>query len=231
MNDMFVSSAYFGVVLSLVAYGAGALIRKKFKKGFLNPLLIATALTISVLVFSGISYETYYASANLLSWLLTPATVCLAVPLYEKIQILKDNRKAVTAGIVSGVIASMFSILVMSWIFRLNHEEYVTFLPKSVTTAIGIGISEELGGYQTITAAAIIITGVLGNVAAPFICRIAGITEPIAVGIAIGSSSHAIGTARAMEMGETEGAMSSLSIAVSGLLTVVASTVFSLFYT
>ena len=104
----------------------------------------------------------------------------------------------------------MFSVLVMSWIFRLDHEEYVTFLPKSVTTAIGIGISEELGGYQTITAAAIIITGVLGNVAAPFICRIAGITEPIAVGIAIGSSSHAVGTARAMEMGETEGAMSSL---------------------
>lgn len=125
----------------------------------------------------------------------------------------------------------MFSVLVMSWIFRLDHEEYVTFLPKSVTTAIGIGISEELGGYQTITAAAIIITGVLGNVAAPFICRIAGITEPIAVGIAIGSSSHAVGTARAMEMGETEGAMSSLSVAVSGLLTVVASSVFSLFYT
>ena len=171
----------------------------------------------------------YYSGAQYLSYLLTPATVCLAVPLYEKLEVLKKNWRAILIGIVSGVLTTLLCILAMSLMFGLSHEEYVTLLPKSITTAIGMGVSEELGGYVTLTVAVIIITGVLGNIFAPLICRVFRIREPIAKGIAIGTSSHAVGTAKAMEMGEVEGAMSSLSIAISGLLTVVGASVFAQF--
>ena len=123
----------------------------------------------------------------------------------------------------------MLSVLLFALVFRLSHAEYVTFLPKSITTAIGMGVSEELGGYVAITVAVIIITGIIGNIFAELICRLFRIKEPIAVGIAIGSSSHALGTAKAMEIGDVEGAMSSLSIVVSGLLTVLGAMVFSHF--
>ncbi len=222
-------SAYFGIILSLIAYGIGSIIKKKLKNGIFNPLLISIIITIAVLVFANIDYDVYNSGAKILSWLLTPATVCLAVPLYEKIQLLKSNWKAVFAGITVGVLTSLLCVLAMSVVLGFTHEEYVTFLPKSITTAIGMGISEEMGGYASLTAAIIIITGVIGNVVAPFICRIAGITEPIAKGIAIGTSAHAVGTARAMEMGETEGAMSSLAIVVSGILTVIGASIFAQF--
>lgn len=230
MTDFFEDSAYFGISLSMLTYGAGWLVNKKSGKSIFNPLLISVAVTIAVLVLGHIDYDVYYSGAKYLSWLLTPATICLAVPLYEKLSLLKSDWKAIIAGIVSGVLSSLLCILAMSVIFDLNHAEYVTFLPKSITTAIGIGVSQELGGYENLTAAVIIITGVMGNVVAPLVCKLFRITEPVAKGIAIGTSSHAIGTARAMEMGETEGAMSSLAIAVSGLLTVVGASVFSQFY-
>ena len=182
-----------------------------------------------MLAAAGIDYDVYYSGAQYLSYLLTPATVCLAVPLYEKLEVLKKNWRAILIGIVSGVLTTLLCILAMSLMFGLSHEEYVTLLPKSITTAIGMGVSEELGGYVTLTVAVIIITGVLGNIFAPLICRVFRIREPIAKGIAIGTSSHAVGTAKAMEMGEVEGAMSSLSVAISGLLTVVGASVFAQF--
>ena len=222
-------SVYFEIILSLLAYGMGCAIKSKFKKALFNPLLISIAITIAVLVVSGIDYETYNEGANILTWLLTPATVCLAVPLYEKIGLLKDNWKAIFAGITTGVLTSLVCILLMAILFGFTHEEYITFLPKSITTAIGIGVSEEMGGYTELTAAIIIITGVVGNVIAPFICKVGKITEPIAKGIAIGTSAHAVGTARALEMGETEGAMSSLSIGVAGILTVIGASIFAQF--
>ena len=140
-----------------------------------------------------------------------------------------SNVRAVMCGIISGVLTSLITILVLALFFGLTHEEYVTLLPKSITTAIGMGVSEELGGYVTITVAVIIITGVIGNILAEFICKIFRIEEPIAKGIAIGSAAHAIGTAKAMEIGEVEGAMSSLSIAVAGILTVAGASVFAHF--
>lgn len=220
-------SAYFGIILSVIAYGIGCYIKKRLKSGIFNPLLISIILTIGVLVFAHIDYDTYNSGAHILTWLLTPATVCLAVPLYEQLQVLKRNGKAVIIGIVAGVLASVLCVFVMAMAFGFTHEEYVTFLPKSITTAIGMGVSEELGGYANLTAAIIIITGVFGNVMAPVICKLAKITEPVAKGIAIGTSAHAVGTAKAMEMGETEGAMSSLAIAVAGMITVVAASVFA----
>ena len=216
-------------MISLLAYGAGSLLQNRFKLALFNPLLISVAATIAVLAAAGIYYDVYYSGAQYLSYLLTPATVCLAVPLYEKLEVLKKNWRAILIGIVSGVLTTLLCILAMSLMFGLSHEEYVTLLPKSITTAIGMGVSEELGGYVTLTVAVIIITGVLGNIFAPLICRVFRIREPIAKGIAIGTSSHAVGTAKAMEMGEVEGAMSSLSIAISGLLTVVGASVFAQF--
>ena len=229
MNHLFSSSAFFGIALSLAAYFGAEQLKKKFNKAFLNPLLISIAVIITVLAFTHISYKTYYSSAKFLGYLLTPATVCLAIPLYEQITLLKKNWKAVFIGIVAGTLTSMISIFVMAKLFHFTHDQYVTFLPKSITTAIGMGVSQELGGYVQITVAAIIITGILGNVIADFACRIFRITNPVAKGLAIGTASHAIGTSRAVEMGEVEGAMSGLSIAVSGLLTVIFASTFANF--
>ena len=227
MNDIFEASVFFGAVISLVCYGLGVILHNKTKLAVINPLLIAIIAVIAILAFSGIEYETYNSGAKYISYLLTPATVCLAVPLYEQTQLLKRNLKAIAAGIVSGVLTSLLCITVLAVIFGLNHEEFVTFLPKSITTAIGMGVSEGLGGFVNLTVVVIIVTGILGNVIGKFVCRIFKITEPVAVGIAFGSSSHAIGTAKAMEIGEVEGAMSSLSIVVSGVLTVIGASLFS----
>lgn len=227
MKEFLSNSVFFGAVLSLVAYEAGLLLRRKFKLAILNPLLIATICVMAVLVLFKVDYDQYNESAKYISYLLTPATVCLAVPLYEQMSLLKKNFKAVAAGIVSGVLASLVSVLVLAKLFRLSHEQYVTLLPKSITTAIGMGISEELGGIVTITVAVIIITGILGNVIAELVCKVFHIQEPIAKGLALGTASHAIGTAKAMEMGPVEGAMSSLAIAVAGLLTVIGASVFA----
>ena len=174
-----------------------------------------------------ISYDDYNQGAQYLSYLLTPATVCLAVPLYQQLNLLKKNLKAVAAGILSGVLTSILSVLGLSYLFGLSHDMYVTLLPKSITTAIGMGVSEELGGIVTITVAVIIITGVLGNMIADVVYRVFRIKEPVAKGLALGTASHAIGTAKAMEMGPVEGAMSSLAIAVAGLLTVIFASVFA----
>ena len=227
MKEFLSESIIFGAVLSLAAYEIGLLMKKKFKLAILNPLLIGTICVIGFLLMFRIDYEEYKEGAKYISYLLTPATVCLAVPLYEQLSLLKKNFMAVAVGILSGVLASLVSVLALAKLFDLNHQQYVTLLPKSITTAIGMGVSEELGGLVTITVAVIVITGILGNVIAEFICKIFKIHEPIAKGLALGTASHAIGTAKAMEMGQIEGAMSSLAIAVAGLLTVIGASVFA----
>ena len=221
MEGLFQNSVYAGVTISLLAYMLGAYLKKKFKLAILNPLLISIIVTIFFLFAANVDYTTYNEGARYLSWLLTPATVCLAVPLYEELELLKNNWKAVLFGIISGVITSLTTVLVLAKLLGLDHKTYVTLLPKSITTAIGMAVSEELGGYVTITVAVIVITGVLGNILAELICKLFRIKEPIAKGLAIGTASHAIGTTKAMEIGEVEGAMSSLSIAVAGIVTVL----------
>ena len=230
MDNLFQTSLFAGVTVSLVAYLLGMLLKKKFKLAILNPLLISIVLTIIVLVVADVDYDTYNKGASYLSWFLTPATVCLAIPLYEQWTLLKKNIAAVALGLTAGVITSLVTVLVLSVLMGLSHEDYVTLLPKSITTAIGMGLSEELGGIVTITVAVIIVTGVIGNMFAENICKLFHISDPVAKGVGIGSASHAMGTSKAMEMGEIEGAMSSLSIAVSGLMTVVVSLIFSHIY-
>lgn len=227
MSDFLCESVFFGVAISILTYELGVFLKKKLKWTICNPLLISIVAVILFLLAFNIPYESYNAGAKYLSYLLTPATVCLAIPLYEQVELLKKHAGAIVAGLVSGVLTSAVCVFVLALLFGLNHAEYVTLLPKSITTAIGMGISEELGGYVTITVAVIIITGVIGNILAETVCRIFKIEEPVAKGIAIGSSSHALGTVKAMEMGEIEGAMSSLSIAVAGLLTVVVAPIFA----
>lgn len=227
MKTFLIDSVFFGAGISLIAYEIGLLAKRKFRMAIFNPLLIAIFCVIGILMVLKIDYKDYDKGAQYLSYLLTPATVCLAIPLYEQLTLLRKNLKAVAAGILSGVLSSLVSVFVLAKLFSLSHEMYVTMLPKSITTAIGMGISEELGGIVTITVAVIVITGVLGNIFSDIICKCFKITQPVAKGLAIGTSAHAMGTAKAMELGPVEGAMSSLAIAVAGLLTVIGASVFA----
>ncbi len=221
MNELLMNSGYFGFVVTLGAYLLGIEIRKKTKLAVMNPLLVAMVLIIGFLLVFGIDYSVYQKGSQFISYLLTPATVCLAIPLYKQLRLLKENLAAVAGGIASGVLASAVSIFALSRLFGLSHEYYVTLLPKSITTAIGMGVSEEAGGIVVLTVVSIVITGILGNVIGEAVFRLFRIGDPIAKGLALGTSAHAIGTARALELGEIEGAMSSLAIAVAGLMTVV----------
>ncbi len=230
MSEIIGNAAYFGVTVSLAGYAVGLWIRKKVKKPFANPLLIAVLLVMGLILLLGIDYDVYNASAKYLSYLLTPATVCLAIPLYQQLTLLKKHWKAVIGGLTAGVASSLVSVLGLSMLFGLTHEQYVSLLPKSITTAIGMGLSEELGGIVTLTVAAIILTGVLGAVIGEGVCRLFKIRDRVAVGLAFGSAAHAVGTSRALEIGEIEGAMSSLAIAVSGLITVTVASFFVSLY-
>ncbi|MFC2470188.1 MAG: LrgB family protein [Lachnoanaerobaculum gingivalis] len=227
MSTFLSNSIFFGVLLCLLSYQAGVFLRQKTKIAAFNPLLISIIIVIFVLVMFNIKFEDFYKGSKYISFLLTPATVALAIPLYSKLALLKSNFKAIMSGLIAGVLTSLISIFVMSLLFGLSHENYVSMLPKSITTAIGIGVSEELGGISTITTAVIIVTGVFGNVSADIVYKVFNIKNPIAKGIGLGSSAHAIGTSKALEMGETEGAMSSLSIAVAGIITVIFASFFA----
>ncbi|MDY4888257.1 MAG: LrgB family protein [Sphaerochaetaceae bacterium] len=223
MNQFIASSAFLSVLISLGAYFLGLLVKRKLKLAIFNPLLIAVLATIIFLVITRTSYETYRKGSRFLDWLLTPATVALAIPLYEQLEMLKRNWKAVLLGVASGMITSILSVLAICFLFHLPHEYYVSFLPKSVTTAIGMVLSQEMGGYVPITVSVIVMTGIVGNIVSPFVLKIGRINDPVAKGIAIGTSSHVIGTSKAMEMGEVEGAFSSISLVISGIMTVLGS--------
>ncbi len=229
MSGFFENSVFFGVFITLLTYSLGLVLKKKWKFVLFNPILISVCLVMVFLLIFDIDYDKYYEGAKYISYLLTPATVCLAIPLYEQFQLLKKNSFAILVGITSGVLTSLVGVFLFAKLFAFDNASYVTLLPKSITTAIGMGISEELGGYVSITVAVIIITGLLGNMFAEVICKICRITDPIAKGVAIGTSAHALGTAKAIELGEIEGAISSLSIVVSGILTVIFASVFALF--
>ena len=221
IKDTICQSLYFGVLVSLGAYLFGIWLREKTGFAVFNPLLVAIVAVIAILSFFHIDYDEYNVGGSFVSFLLTPATVCLAIPLYKQLELLKREALAVFAAITAGVAGSAASIFAMCALFKMSHVHYVTLLPKSITTAIGMGVSEEAGGIVTLTVASIIVTGILGNIAAEFIFRLAKLEEPIAKGLALGTAAHAIGTAKALSLGEIEGAMSSLAIAVAGIMTVV----------
>ena len=221
MAEFLASISLFPLVLTLGSFQIGVWCQKKTKSAICNPLLISTLITIAVLLLTGFDLPVYQAGNAGISWLLTPATVCLAVPLYEQLKVLKSHLPAIFAGILAGTLASLVSIFLLCRLFSLDSIVTLSMLPKSVTTAIGVTLTENVGGISALTAAAIIITGILGNLTGSFLCKLLHITSPIAQGVGFGTASHVIGTSRANEVDPLAGAVSSLSLAVAGILTAV----------
>lgn len=221
INEMLSESLFFGMILSLLAYKIGFEIQKKYKKVFLNPLLIAIVIVIVFLLITGISYETYRNGAKYLSYFLTPVTVCLAVPLYKQMETLKKNMAAILISIAIGCVTHAGVLIAITAIFKMDKQLLMSVMSKSVTTAIALGVTGEIGGIQGITVIGVMVAGISGAVIGPTLLKLFHITEPVAQGLAMGSASHAIGTSKAIELGEIQAAMSSLAIVVTGILTVV----------
>lgn len=230
MNELLSDSVFFGVAISIAAFWIGDKIRQKWKLPILNPLLIATIIVIAVLLLCDIDYETYNQGAQYITFLLTPATICLAVPLYRQIEVLKKNVAAIVISILCGCVAHLLIVIGIALLFGVDEVLVLSFLPKSVTTPIALGISNEIGGIQAVTAVGVVLAGILGAVLGPVVFKVCRITEPVAQGLGMGAPSHAIGTSKALEMGEVQGAMSSLAIVVTGILTVIIVPVFAQIY-
>ncbi|MBU3155937.1 LrgB family protein [Clostridium estertheticum] len=220
MNDL-ITSPVFGVITSLIAYEIGLYIKKKGRLSIFNPLMIAVIILILFLTKFHIKYEDYNKGGQIISFFLFPATVALALPMYKKFVLFKENATPILIGIFSGAISGFISVVFLSKLFGLTDVLIKSLMPKSITTPIGIALSKQLGGLQSITVVAIIITGIIGSIVGPFLYKIFKINDKVALGIAMGSSAHALGTARAMEIGEVEGAMSGLTMAISGVMTVL----------
>lgn len=221
MAEFLESVSLFPLVLSLGTYQIGVWCQKKTKSALCNPLLIATILSIGVLLLTGFDLQAYQSGSSWITWLLTPATVCLAVPLYEQLKVFKNDLGAILTGVAAGTVASLGFVLLMCCLFRLEDVLTISLLPKSVTTAIGLALTESADGIPALTSAAIIITGILGNLTGTFLCKLLHITDPVAQGVGFGTASHVIGTSRAGEVDPLAGAVSSLSLAVAGILTAV----------
>lgn len=214
-------SPFFGVVLSILTYEIGLLIHRKTKIAAFNPLLISMALTVALLMGFHIDVDSYNKGGSLISFFLGPATVILAVPLYRQFHLLKSNLIPILAGIVVGCVTAIISVALFARLFGLDTALIASLIPKSITTPIGIEVSAQLGGIPAVTVASIIITGIAGAILAPYIFKWCRIHDTVAQGIAIGTSSHALGTTKAVEMGDTQGAMSGLAIGLAGLATVL----------
>ena len=210
----------FGIILTIIAFEIGVTIRNKWRNPLLNPILIATILIIGFLTITGISYDTYKVGGDYISFFLGPVTVLLAVPLYRHIQALKNAWLPILAGIVVGSTVSIVCVIACAKIFGISKTLMLSLIPKSITIPMGSVVSEQIGGIPSITIVSIVITGITGAVTAPLVCRFFRIKNSVAQGVAIGTSSHALGTTKAMEIGEVQGAMSSLSIGVAGVVTV-----------
>lgn len=220
-------SPYFGVIATIFAYQAGISIQKKVKHPLANPILIAVLLICTLLVIMDIPLEAYQEGGNLIYLFLAPATAALAMPIYKNWQILRLNWKPIIAGTMAGSFSSIVIVFALCKLFKLEESLTLSLLSKSVTTPIAVGITEQLGGIVPIAIAAVIFSGITGNIMAPFLVKVFRVEDPVAQGIGIGTASHAIGTTRAITMGELQGAMSGLAIGLSGLWTVFWTFLFS----
>ena len=221
ISEFLSNSTSFGLCISLICFWLAELIYKKTKFVLFAPLLVSCTFIIIFLVIFKIPYEKYLAGAQFLYYLMTPCTVALAIPLYRQFTKLRENAPAIILGILGGILANGFFIFGMCYFFKIAHNEYVSLLPKSITTPIAIALTNQNGGIESVTILMVSIAGNMANIFGIIFCRLFRIKEPVAQGVACGSSGHAMGTAKAFEMGETQGAMSGLSIAVCGILTVI----------
>lgn len=230
MTEIFQYSEYISLFLCIFTYGITALIAKKRAIKWLNPLLVSSLICIIFLLTFNIDYHYFQKGTRLISLLLTPATVSLAVPLYRRRELLYRYWFVILCGIAVGSFSSMAFMWVISKVFSLSHEVYITFLPKSVTTAIGMDLVKEFKGITSLTAATIIVTGIVGSLMYPLVCRFWHITHPVAKGLAVGVSSHAMGTNVLLLEDEKAGAISSLAIVLSGLFTALYMNFFAYFF-
>ena len=221
MADFLMGLPLFCLLLTVIAYQIGLWCRNKTGSTLCNPLLIAIILVIGVLLLTGISPEKFQENTAGFSWLLTPATVCLALPLYRQLKLLKKNLPAILAGIVAGTLTSLVCVLAMCKLMGLDQQLTVSLLPKSITTAMGIVLSEQNGGVPAITSVVIILTGILGSLCGSTLCKLLKLKDPISQGVAFGTATHVIGTTRATELDPVAGAVSSLSLTISGILTAI----------
>lgn len=221
MQEYLVNSIYFGVFLTIFVYQLAVMIQKKWPLPILSPLLVSMLFIMCFLYVTDIPYETYQQGAKYIGDLLTPLTVCLAVPLYRQIRVLKENIAAILISILCGCLAHIATIVLLAKLLGVEEVLRNSLLGKSVTTAIALGVTNELGGIQGVTIIGVTVAGILGGVIGPAVLRFLKVKEPIAFGLGMGSASHAIGTSKALEIGEVQGAMSSLAIVVTGVLTVV----------
>ena len=228
MTDLLAISV-LPVSLTLIAFLAGQKLQKKFRSPLLNPILISVILVLIFLALTGLPVTDYKAGMGTLSWLLTPATICLAVPMYEQFQILKKNLPMILAGVAAGAVSCL--IMVAGFGILVNFESILTIslMPKSITTAIGVALSEMMGGMPGVTTAAIVFTGIFASIMGPAFCRLFRLTDEVARGVAFGTAGHVIGTSKANELSPLTGAVSSLSLVVAGLLTAVVLPLFSNF--
>ncbi|GAB2490891.1 LrgB family protein [Alkalibacterium psychrotolerans] len=221
MIEQLTSNPFFGIVLSVSLYLMGQKLHKRWPIPLFTPLVFAIVMTIVILLAFGISYESYFNGGQYINMWITPATVALAIKLKKNIEHLKKNVTAILSGIGIGVIFHTVIIVILSLLFQFNEELAATLFPKSVTTAIALGVSESLGGIASLTVAVVVFTGVLGAVIGPTLFNWLNITDPVAQGVAMGSGSHAMGTTKAIEMGDVQGAMSGLSIVLTGIAVVI----------
>ncbi len=228
MTDLLAISV-LPVSLTLIAFLAGQKLQKKFRTPILNPILVSVILVLIFLAVTGLPVADYKAGMGTLSWLLTPATICLAVPMYEQFQILKKNLPMILAGVAAGAVSCL--IMVAGFGILVNFESILTIslMPKSITTAIGVALSEMMGGMPGVTTAAIVFTGIFASIMGPAFCRLFRLTDEVARGVAFGTAGHVIGTSKANELSPLTGAVSSLSLVVAGLLTAVVLPLFSNF--
>ncbi len=215
------SSPFFGITLSIVTFFIGVKIQAKCKTPICNPLLIAIVLSIGVLLLLDIPYESYNEGGYIINLFLAPATACLAVSIYSRLGILKQYWFPILLGCAAGSAASMGSIYLMCRLFGLDEALTYSLIPKSVTTPIAVSVASAHGGMAPVTIVAVLITGILGSILAPVLIKVFRIKDPVAAGLGIGACSHAVGTSKALELGEIQGAMSGLAIGVCGIITVL----------
>lgn len=215
------ASPYFGIIISIFAFELGIVINKKLKTPIANPLLIAILLIIAVLQVCRIPIENYNMGGEIITMFLAPATAALGISIYSQLEILKKNWLPIVIGTAVGAAVSMLSVFILCKLFKLDETLTASLLPKSVTTPIAIEVSFQLGGLIPVTVAAVIITGIAGAILAPVMIKVFRIKEPIAAGVAIGACSHAMGTTKALELGQIQGAMSGISIGITGVMTVI----------
>ena len=218
--EILTNNIFFGIIISLIAFEIGIFIRKKTKLEIFNPLLIAIILVILFLMIFNIDIDAYSQGGDFINMFLGPATVVLAIPLYKQLEQFKKYFVPILMGILIGSIVCIISVIILCMLFKLDEVLKISLLSKSVTTPIGIEITNSLGGISAVSILSIVVTGIIGSVLGPTICKLFKIKNPIAIGIALGTSAHAVGTSKALELGEVEGAMGSLSIGIAGLMTV-----------